>query len=297
MSIIDEILAKECSLLERAGFGEKVLYYFLTDRIRDQQISLPSGEIDRVCYAAFVPSNLDVSKEINRAMSSSPIKGAHFSNNLISLIAFSKLSTIAKSQYLKKYYDTHSLLDKFIIKRVFEELDLNSSTLSQTLIDNLLDEVFIKHNLHTESMLVHALEVVDSLMGLYAIRASYEKLLSIHPNKEIENRLNKLSELFGMLIKKNKRRINRIANGLIVSCGVIVGGLIVFFVKKYWDDWSLEPIFTGVGFVIPIIAAIYYALYKKEPGGISTYLISFKKGLFDCWLRKNGLDVEDIEEI
>lgn len=298
MSILEEILAKESRLIERAGFGERILYFFLTDKIGRQKIIIPSGEIDKVCYAAFVSRDLDVSKEINRELNATPVKGAHFSNNLISIIAFSKTSATAKNQYLQKYFDSHSLLDKFIIKECFEDFYLSEPQITQTSLEGLIKEVFIRKDYQSaEKFLLKSIEETGSLMELYAVRSSWEQLLAIHPNKEIEIKFSELSMMFRTLIEKVEKRIDQTVNCLVVLSGVVVGPLIIYLVKKYWDDWSLEPMITSGGIVIEISFVIFVILYNKSPENLPTRIKSLKRTLVKRWLNRNGLSMEKVEEV
>lgn len=240
MTLIDEILKKENDILQRSGVREKLFYYFLTGKEKDATISIPDGEIDKVCYAAFTDAQIDISKELQRSLNAAPVRGLHFSNNLLSLIAFSIKSQDAKNKFLIDYFNSNSLVHQFILNKIFHEPILPNNPKVVSDFDKLVNEIFIKKNYgYGEQLLFTAYEKANDLIELYIVREAYQEILKIHPNTDTYNLLKELALSSKKIVGAVQRRIDSYVNVSILLIASVLIVAIPYFIKKKWDAWGL----------------------------------------------------------
>ncbi len=145
MLLSDEISKSESILLQKCGVNERLFYFFLLEKQDNNSQLIGDGDIDKVCFSAFTNSGVDVSKEIQRNINAQPIRGMHFSNNIISLIAFTLKSAEAKGRYLRPYFTSATLSHQFLIAQVFPEMRYSSAPQNQSIFDKLVDEIRKKY--------------------------------------------------------------------------------------------------------------------------------------------------------
>lgn len=297
MTLFDEIFKKESDILDRSSVREKLFYYFLTDKKLNSSINIPEGEIDKVCYAAFADSRIDVSKELQRSLNAAPVKGLHFSNNLLSLTAFSIISEEARKKFLNSYFTDCSLAHQFILTKVFPELSLSTSPKLATDFDKLILEVFVnKEYTNGELLLISGLEKVNDLLELYILRASYFEIIKVHPNTETSNNLKELAFSFQMIIDASKRRIDSYVNVtiLIVAFSLIFG--IPYFISKKWAAWDLEPYITGIQISIGIFWFAVMILFNSNPDWFKV-IQTFKNWLLRSSFERKHIALARVTEI
>lgn len=297
MELRDEILKRETTLLQQSGVKEKLFYSFFTGRYISEIQNTSDGDIDKVCFAAFAASQTDVSKEIQRNINAQPMKGMHFSTNIISLIAFAIKSTDAKKKFLSQFFSSASLMNQFIITQVFRELELPSSPKIQSNFDKLIDEIFLKKNFEEgEKTLFTCFESASDLNELSVVRSAYAELLRVHPNAQVENKFNQLSTEVKKLIRFTQIVINLCVNLLVIviATALIVG--IPYFIQQKWTAWNLEPYITGIQFSIGIFWFVILLLFNTHPNWFGI-INRFKKWLLKITFSLKGISIEKVNSL
>ncbi|MCC6837043.1 MAG: hypothetical protein IT234_00775 [Bacteroidia bacterium] len=297
MTLIDEILKKEKDILQRSSVREKLFYSFLTGKEKDTTISIPDGEIDKVCYAAFTDSQIDISKELQRSLNAAPIRGLHFSNNLLSLIAFSIKSQDAKSKFLNEYFNSNSLVYQFILNKIFHTPALPNNPKVVSDFDKLIDEIFIKRNYgYGEQLLFMAYEKANDLIELFIVREAYQEILKIHPNTETGNLLRELALSSQKIIDASKKRIDSYVNVTILSIAfaLIVG--LPYLINKKWAAWDLEPYITGIQISIGVFWFVVMVLFNTNPNWFKV-VQNFKSWLLRAYFERKKVDIARLNQI
>lgn len=297
MNFIDEIVKKEKELLERSSVREKLFYSFLAGKALEQAIAVPDGEIDKVCYAAFTNTQIDISKELQKSLNAAPVRGLHFSNNLISLTAFALKSQDAKNKFLSEFFNSTNFTYQFILHKLFNELPLPGSPKIVTDFDKLTEEVFIKKNYTTVEQLVFTcFEKVNDLIELYVVRSAYQDILGMHPNAEQAALLKELATSSEKFILSAQKRISSYVNIsiLLVAFALILG--IPYFLNKKWNDWNLEPYVTGIQISIGIFWFVILLLFNSNPDWFKV-IQNFKDWLLRLSFNKKGIDLNRLKEI
>lgn len=297
MTFIDEILKKGNEISQRSSLREKLFYSFLTEEKEANPISIPDGEIDKVCYAAFTVNQIDVSKELQRSINAAPVRGLHFSNNLISLVAFSIKSDEVKNKYLTEYFNINSLTHQFILNRIFHEPSLPSNPKITTEFDSLINEIFIKRNYtNVDQLLFKAFEKTNDLIELFIVREAYQEILKVHPNTETSNLLSELATLTQKIIDASKRRIDTYVNVaiLFIAFALIIG--LPYLINKKWTDWGLEPYITGIQISIGIFWFVVMILFNSNPDWFKA-VQNFKNWLLRRSFERKNVDLSRLNEI
>lgn len=297
MFILDEISRKEVILFEQSSSKEVLFYSYLTKKNCNKNVLFHNGEVDNVCLSAFGNSQLDVTKEISQGLKTKPVKGFHFSTNIISLIAYSLKSDEIKDKYLNSFFNNSSLTNQFIITQIFDNYSISQSKEKETVFDQLINEIAINKDFtKSESIILQAFQQVTDLIELFVVRFAYEQIILQHPNTNIEIKYNELSENFNQLILSTKLKINRNVNLIVIGLGVILIPAIPYLIKLKWDDWELEPYITGITFSFSIASIIFVILFNSNPSW-SNFITTFKNWLLKKWFKRRNVDIEKLKQL
>ena len=297
MFILDEISKKEAILFEQSSSKEIFFYSYLTKKDCNKNSLSHNGEVEKVCFSAFGNSNLDVTKEISQGLKTKPVKGFHFSTNIISLIAYSLKSDEIKNKHMSSFFNNSSLTNQFIITQVFDNYRISLSKEKETIFDQLTNEIVINKNFEKgENIILQAFQQVTDLIELFVVRFSYEQIILQHPNTNIKVKYNEISENFNQLISSTKRKINRNVNLIVIIFGVVLIPAIPYLIKLKWDDWELEPYITGITFSFPIASIIFVILFNSNPSW-SNFIKKFKNWLLKKWFKRRNIDIEKLKQL
>jgi hypothetical protein len=297
MFILDEISKKEAILFEQSSSKEILFYSYLTKRKQNKIEPNHSGEVENVCLSAFGNSNIDVTKEISQGLKAQPVKGFHFSTNIISLIAYSLKSDEIKNKYLTPFFNNSSLTNQFVITKIFENYSLLSNNKSTTTFDLLIDEVVVNKDFEKgKKLILDAFQQVSDLIELFVVRYSYEQIILQHPNSKIELNFNELSENLIHLISSTKRKINRNVNIVVLLFGVILIPSIPYLVNLKWDEWGLEPYITGITISLPLLSVLFVILFNSNPSW-ANFIKKFKVWLLERWFKRRNMDFNKIKKL
>jgi hypothetical protein len=297
MFFLDEISKKEAILFEQSSSKEILFYSYLTNKKYSEIEPNHSGEVEKVCLSAFGNSNIDVTKEILQGLKAQPVKGFHFSTNIISLIAYSLKSDEIKNKHLSSFFNNSTLTNQFIISRVFDNYSLLSTNNSRSTFDLLINEVIVNKDFEKgKKLILDAFQEVSDLIELFVVRYSYEQIILQHPNSKIELNFNELSENLIHLISATKRNINRNVNIVVLLFGVILIPSIPYFIKLKWDEWGLEPYITGVSISLPILSVLFVILFNSNPSW-ANFIKKFKLWLLERWFKRRNMDFNKIKKL
>jgi len=297
MFILDEISKKEAQLFEQSSSKEILFYSYLTNKDHNSNEISHDGEIEKVCISAFGNSNIDVTKEITQGLNTQPVKGFHFSTNIISLIAYSLKSEEIKAKYLTSFFNNTSLANQFIITKIFSSYTLLSKNLNKTIFDQLINNFVVNKNFEGgEKLILEAFQKASDLIELFIVRYSYEQIILQHPNSKIELYFNELSENLIQLISATKRKINRNVNLVVILFGVILIPAIPYLIKLRWDEWELEPYITGITISLPIISFLFVILFNSNPSW-ANFIKNFKIWLLEKWFKRRNMDFNKIKKL
>jgi len=262
---------------------EKHFYYFYTKQPYEGILEVPSGELDKICFAVFTNSSSDVSKEVQRVAPSEPFKNIHYSNSIITLIPVCLKSNEAKNKYLKTYFDSHSLAEKLLITKIFPLENFSFVPNPKTELDKLIDETFFRPQV--QNALQHlptAFSEVNDIVGLLAFREAYFELLKIHPNTKIENQFSELTTEINKLISIVTKRIDVSVDIIAFLFFLSASPLAVYEIQKNYNQLNVDQFSNIWTFVSPLLIPLFY-LSKRLFPKIFSFYDDFKHWLVVLW--------------
>ncbi len=174
MLLKTEIEKLRVSLFSTCSEKEKLFYHFVTKQPYTGTIETPTGDLDKICFAVFTCSSIDVSGEVQRVAPSEPYKHIHYSNSIVTLVPVCLKSNEAKSKHLKNYFDSHSLAEKLLLKEIFPSENFQFVTHPKTALDKLIDDTFFHPIFENANQhLTIAFSEVNDIVELLAFRFAY----------------------------------------------------------------------------------------------------------------------------
>ena len=131
MLIIDELTVLKQKIINKSSLKEQIFYQFLVDEPLSYPAKNDLTEIERICYSAFctdIPSNKDLTDLIEAQKRTRPIRGMHYTENLIELTAMALANSESKKETLKAYSESHSTRDFYILHALFSDHAFNLPT-------------------------------------------------------------------------------------------------------------------------------------------------------------------------
>lgn len=255
--IIDELNEKISLKRENeASFKEQIFYDYLDRQDTKLILQESSSAIDRICYAAFFPSDNQVSDLVKKEQKASPIRGMHYSKNLVELIAMARLDFANEKENLHQYLLNATLKDVFIINKVFPEISISNEYKISDAIDKLVEKVFLKYEYDNIGEFVfEALREASDLIDLFVVKASVQQAWSLHPNSSLKKDISNLILLHQKLSNYYEKRQKTLYHFILL----MVGWVVTFFIIKLWERFNLEPYFVA----IPILIGIIFFIWKR----------------------------------
>ncbi len=282
---------------EQSSSKEISFYSYLTKKNYNKNELSHNGEVEKVCLSAFGNTKLDVTKEISQGLKAKPVKGFHFSTNIISLIAYSLKSDEIKDKYLTSFFNNSSLTNQFIITQIFDNYSISQSKEKETVFDQLINEITINKDFtKIESIILQAFQQVTDLIELFVVRFAYEQLILQHPNTNVEIKYNEISKNINQLISYSQRVIGIIVNILVAVVLLVLLIFIPYIIITKWDEWGLEPYTVAIQFIYPLILTMLILLFKLKPN-LFNFIDKFKNYLLKAWFRKRNIDIEKLKEL
>ena len=147
MLLKNEIEKLRISLFSTISEKEKLFFHFVTKQPLIETIEMPIGDLDKICFAVFTNSSLEVSDEVQRIALSEPYKHIHYSNSIVTLVPVCLKSEEAKNKHLKNYFDSHSFAEKLLLTKIFPFENLQFVAQPKTALDKLISDTFFQQTL------------------------------------------------------------------------------------------------------------------------------------------------------
>lgn len=297
MSLKIEIENLRDSLFAKASGKEKLFYCYVAQEPCNDVIAMPVGDLDRICFSVYNDSNSDLSETVQRIALSEPYKNIHYSNSITTLVAICLKSEEARSKYLKKYFDSHSLVEKFLLTKIFPTENFQFVLNTQTELDKLIDETFFHIDFDSaETHLAAAFAEVSDILELLAFRFAYYELLKIHLNTKTEKQLAELSNEVNKLISVVTKRISFTVDLLIFFILLFASPIAVYVLNKYYSKLQVDKLSAIWTFVSPIFASLVLIGRKLFPKVFSFY-DDFKHTLVVFWFRLQKVKYSKLLEL
>jgi len=264
MDAISIIKSKKENIASKANIKELVFYKFLTNDIVEQN-SQGLGDIEKACVLVFTNSQSPtLPSEIQRIRNSSPIRGFHYSYELISLCAVALSSDDDDIQSLKAYFNSHGLVDKYILSKLFpNHFSLVETEGGLTSIELLIKEVFIikNHQIDT-TILYNAIESAENLIDIFVIENALKELFKFHPDARLKENFDALKFELSNFKSINTRRVNITLNVFII---LFIFGFVAVISYLAYDNWNvLEPITFVGSLILASLGFIYLLLFHRN---------------------------------
>lgn len=297
MSLKIEIESLRESLFATASGKEKLFYCFVAQQPCRDVFEIPAGDLDKICFSVYNNSNSDLSEAVQRIALSEPYKNIHYSNSITTLVAVCLKSEEARSKYLKKYFDSHSLVEKFLLNKIFPAENLQFVSSPQTELDKLIDKTFFHPDLGSaETHLTAAFAEVNDILELLAFRFAYYELLKIHSNTKTEKQLAELSDEVNKLILVITKRTSFVIDLLAFGILLFASPLVVYGLNKYYDRLQIDKLSSIWTFVSPIFTILVLIGRKLFPKFFSFYE-DFKHTSVVFWFRLQKVSYKKLLEL
>lgn len=291
MSILHEVALLEEKLISQSSVKELAFYSKLTGHPYAIEKRGSLSKIEQICVSAFcdeMPISQTLVEQFRR---SKPIKGMHYANNLIELLAFVLIDFNGEEVKLLEYISTASPRDRLIINSLFPNYcDINVSP------NNSIDTVALWVSKEAETvednwqskLLSAAINAVD-LLDLYVIRQGYLSINEYHPAKQQLRDLKALKDETEKLVRHVEKSS---AQNFNINLAII--SIPLFCIGSYYtfNNWDFSEPLT---FIIPSGFAVFALVGWKLNLNL---LISRVRSQCSVRLfRKMGVDIKKVKYI
>jgi hypothetical protein len=289
-----ELLSQEIAALEekikaQASLKEVAFYQWLTGKpileFRQSQIN----DIEKLCLSAFCTEFPPQKYLVEKIQKSKPIKGIHYSNNLIELAALAILDPNHEKENLKAFYQNASTRDCFIIQNLFSDF-CESINAPKNSIDEIAKHI-VDDNFPDEwrYLFLRALKSSHDLLDIYIIQRGYIHLIKQSPAYEYITDLKELVFEIDLTIKRIKRRTTLTVN---VLASILTLPITLYLFRLIFKQWD---IFEPLTWIIPTSTLILGILgWKFE---MVNLIYKLRKYIINWRLRALGFNIEKIESI
>jgi hypothetical protein len=289
--LLKEIEEKKIEILNQSSNKEKVFYYFL----RNEFLCYPDetlSEEDQICYSAFCSNAPDKKDLVEKLRARTPLKGFHYSNNIITLSAFAKYNIDVETQHLNDFSRKHGLKERFIINWIFPAFNVERVT-PRTKIEIIINDIILDNNLFNSNVkFVDGLKAASDLIDIFILEKAYLFLIDLHPvyqeKREYKQCVTYLTIVCDILEKKYFKKI-----------AIVIGFSFLIYVILVFKFWSIfDPLFA-VTWVIPVLMWIVLMLiYQKEPPNMDkkTIIKRMREYLLKRYYLKIKLDYDVIKK-
>jgi hypothetical protein len=289
-----ELLSQEIAALEekiktQASLKEVAFYQWLTGKpipeFRQSQIN----DIEKLCLSAFCTEFPIQSHLVEKIQKSKPIKGIHYSNNLIELSALALLDPNYEKENLKAFCQNASTRDCFIIQNLFpnfcESINTPKNSIDE-IAKHIVDDSFPDEWRH---LFLKALKSSHDLLDVYIIQKGYIHLIKQSPAYEYITDLKELVFEIDLTIKRIKRRTTLTIN---VLASILTLPITLYLFRLIFKKWD---IFEPLTWIIPTSLFILSVLGWKFR--MVNLIYEIRKYIIDWRLRVLGFDMEKIESM
>ncbi|GEM_PF-2631294 len=253
MTLIDTLHKKIAEKRKgEASPKEIFLFDYLDKNITDSKLVENGTVMDKICYSAFFRFNEDLSLHIQQQQNSSEIKGLHYKNNFIELLAMAKHNFDYEKENIKNYVaNIGTLKENFIINKIFPQVGILENPKINDVVDDIVDKIIFNDKYENLGELaIEAIKNASDLLDLFIIKYAIQKAWSIHPNKELERDISDFIRFYQKIKQSFESEIRTQFIFLALICCIIYGVLLFFLIPKYWESKALEPLFIALDYFI-----------------------------------------------
>lgn len=290
MLIFGELTELKQVLLNKSSLKEKAFYQFLVDEPLNYPAKNDLTEIERICYSVFctdIPSNKDLTNLIEAQRRTRPIRGMHYTENLIELTAMALKNPELERDTLKEYSENHSTRDFYILYIQFPNLESNIP-IAQGPIDEIALHL-CKENFPQKwkALLLAGLEEISDLMDFYVIEQWYKRAMDDNPIVHQTHDIIYVRDALAQIVTKTERRVTLAIRIVSVLCIVAISRWLVPLIIRKWDE--AEPIIAVIQFLLYLIGISFIVFVGFIPDRIKLFNL-FKEKVMNWVFRKKGFN-------
>jgi len=287
---LDNLTAK---FRAKASLKELAFFNYLTDDPLPYPIDEELSEQEQVFFAAFCLDPPDKRELAEKLSGTKPIRGIHYSNNLIELVAFATLDISREIEHLKNYAADHSTRDYLILDKLFPNV-LSYPPDPDSALDNLASALLDK-SISPESKLivVQAMRDAEDLLDVYVIRESYFHLLDLQPATQYRNDLSVLTRQLARAIKRVDVTLHILFT---IGIAYLLFRLYKWVIPLIYNSWDkAEPIMAIVEVVLLGINFLILFFVGTQPEKLK-FVKAFERGIGTIVLRVIGINRKEVQQ-
>lgn len=293
MLFAEELLTLTQKLEATASLKELTFYRHLIGTPLDYPRDNDLSEQEQVVFAAFCkrgPQNHSLAEKIR---GTKPIKGMHYSTNLIELAAFARFSLAKETKNLKNYAKAHSTKEFFVLSKLFPDvLEYPPSALKE--IDHIALKL-LNGDLRAEDKptIASAIQASEDLLDVYVLNSAYQHLLDLQPATQYRRDATELAKQLSGVIRRVDVTVRFLVT-LATAYGLF--RLYQWLVPLIISRWTeIEPITFVIQLIFGSLALLVVAVIGSQPDKLKFLNVSFKL-LGSIILKLIGINRSDAEK-
>lgn len=262
MFVAEELKKLTEKLFANASEKEKVFYNYLVKTSTNYPTDTALSEIEQVCFAAFCSNTPDRRSLAEKLSRSKPIKGLHYTNNLIELAAVARFGFDSETDKLNSYCRSNSTRDFFILKKLFPKISTFRPD-PRNAIDRLA-VYLMDDNLPEEwkPIYLEALGNTSDLLDAFVVWEAYLYIMDRHPATKQNNSLVTITASVQQSINYVDRLVKNIFTIFLLLVLNFSSFGLIYFILGYWD--KAEPTLAAIGVIITNFFFLYQFFKGKE---------------------------------
>ena len=294
MLIADELKNLKQILLDRSSLKERAFYFFLIEEPFSYPTENDLSEIEQICLSVFCVDAPDKQEIIQARRRKQPIRGMHYTGNLIELSAMANGNFELERENLKSHCENHSTRNFYVLNHLYPNISSNPPC-PQGAIDEislyLYDDDFPQKG--WKRLLLKALQETADLIDFYITEQGYLQAMDDNPIIHQTRDIICVRIACGHFVEKTERRVKR--NIGIVS-GILVIIIFGWVVRLIVIDWAkAEPIIAATEICIHLILALIIGFVGFIPGKIKIFNL-FREKIINWMFSRKGFNRSELKE-
>ncbi len=293
MLLAEELKSLTQKLKAKASPKELAFFQFLVNTPPPYPNDKTLSEQEQVVFAAFCSGSPDKGELADKLRGTKPIRGIHYSNNLIELAAFAKFDLDKEIENLKSYAPNHSTRDYFVLKKLFPDVPIYPPEPNDA-VDKVAFKLLTNAlSFGDKATLSEAIQASEDLLDVYVINESYLHLLDLQPTTQYRRDLSVLTSQLARVIKRVDAATRII---LTIGIGYLLFRLYRWFIPIIYRSWNeAEPIAAIIDYVLRGIEFLVVVLVGFQPEKLS-FIRTVVRGIGTIELRIIGINRSVVEK-
>ena len=293
MLIADELKNLKQSLLDRSSLKERAFYFFLIEAPFRYPPENDPSEINQICLSVFCTDAPDKQEIIQAQRRMQPIRGMHYTGNLIELSAMAQDNAGLEWENLKSHCDNYSTRNFYILNHLFPNISSNPP-LPLGAIDDislyLYDDDFPRDG--WKPLLLKALQETADLIDFYVTEQGYLRAMDDNPIIHQTHDIICVRTACRHFVEKIEHRVNQI---IWIVISILVLGVMVEVVRFILLDWAkAEPIVTAAELGLRVVPFLIFGFFGSNIG--KKIFISFREKILDWVFSRKELNRSELKE-